>query len=387
VTEWNIQRFVPAHVAGLAGYHAKPPVAFAPDVLKMDLNECLAPPSPRVLAALRAALDHATTLNWYPDDSCTELRAAISRYLNVPADHLLVTNGSNASMEILARAFLAANDPVLIVSPVYAVFDVQCQLQQARTDHFYFTQPFAPDFTELINYTRPTRIEMEGRASSRPSADSGHDKAWPSDSGRSAKIIYLANPNNPTGVGHARESIRSLLAQRPDTLIVLDEAYNEFYGVSCVDLIDEFPNLIILRSFSKAFSLAGMRCGYLVAQPAVLDVARRALAPWPVNGLTQIAACAALADADAMRRFVAECRRARQLIVDGLTALGFTARNGHGNFILWQVPDPAQTVAALAAKKVYVSNKDAVPQLRGHLRVTVGTVAQAEQFLNVVKSL
>jgi histidinol-phosphate/aromatic aminotransferase/cobyric acid decarboxylase-like protein len=130
-----------------------------------------------------------------------------------------------------------------------------------------------------------------------------------------------------------------------------------------------------------------MRCGYLVAQPAVLEVAQRALAPWPVNGLTQIAARVAIQDIEYMRGFVADCNQARQLVVDGLTQLGFVARNCHGNFILWQVPNPKQAVTLLAARHVYVSNKDAVAQLKGYLRITVGTTAHARAFLAIVKSL
>jgi histidinol-phosphate aminotransferase len=216
---------------------------------------------------------------------------------------------------------------------------------------------FAPDFAELLNQTS------------------------------SYKVIYLANPNNPTGIGYPHRAIESLLEKRRDSLIVLDEAYHEFYGVTCLDLIDRFPNLIILRSFSKAFSLAGMRCGYLVAQPAVLEVAQRALAPWPVNGLTQIAALAAIQDVAYMRAFVADCNNARRTLVDGLNRLGFAACFCHGNFILWQVPNPKKAVEILASRQVYVSNKDSVPQLKGHLRVTIGTTAQAERLLALVKEL
>jgi len=157
--------------------------------------------------------------------------------------------------------------------------------------------------------------------------------------------------------------------------------------VTCVDLLDDFPNLVIMRSFSKAFSLAGMRCGYLVAQPAVLEVATRALAPWAVNGLTQVAAHAAIQDLDYMRAFVTECNQARRTLVDGLNRLGFTARFCYGNFVLWQVPNPKKAAEILATRLAYVSNKDSVPQLKGHLRVTIGTIAQAERLLALVKEL
>jgi histidinol-phosphate aminotransferase len=357
MTDFPTDKWVPPYVAALDGYHAAQPVASGPDVLKMDLNECQAPPSPRVLAALRAAVGEGATLNWYPDSACTAVRQSLSRYLNVPADFLLVANGSNMAMELIARAFLTSDDTVLIVSPVYAVFSVQCKLQQARIESFQFSKPFAPDFRELLA------------------------------KGGTHKIIYLANPNNPTGVGYPREQIRALLEKRTDALIVLDEAYVEYYGESSVELIETHPNLIVLRTLSKAFSLAGMRCGYVVAQPAVLDILARVLAPWAVSGLTQVAAHAAVEDIEYMQKTVAECRRSRQQAVDGLKELGFIVHNTQANFILWQVQTPARAVQALAARKAYVSNKDSVPQLKGCLRVTVGNNEQTQRFLGIVQEL
>jgi histidinol-phosphate aminotransferase len=357
MTHFDLQKFVPAHVSVMRGYHAKDPVPSTPEVLKMDLNECLAPPSPKVLEAVRSALASETLMNWYPDSHCTELRRAIGRYLHVNPDRLLVTNGSNMAMEIFARAFINRGDPVLICSPVYDVFEVQCKLQQAIIEHFYFTDPFQPDFAEFA----------------------GREGAF--------KIVYVANPNNPTGIGYTHENILTLLKHHRDALVLLDEAYHEFFGVTCIDLLDKFPNLVIMRSFSKAFSLAGMRCGYLVAQPEVLEVVSRALSPWAVNALTQIAARAAIQDVDHMRSFVSECNKARLHLVDGLKQLGFTARYCNGNFILWQVPHPKKAVELLAEHKAYLSNKDTIPQLRGHLRVTVGTTEQAVRLVALVKKL
>lgn len=357
MSDFPIDKWVPPHVAALDGYHAVAPVATGANVLKMDLNECHALPSPRVLAALRAVVGQDATLNWYPDSGCTALRQAIGRYLGVPADFLLVANGSNMAMELVARAFLTKDDSVLIVSPVYAVFSVQCKLQQARIETFQFSKPFAPDFNELL-------------------AQRG-----------AHKIIYLANPNNPTGVGYPREQIRALLETHRDSLVVLDEAYIEYYGESSVGWIENHPNLIVLRSFSKAFSLAGMRCGYVVAQPAVLNVLGRVLAPWAVSGLTQVAALAAMEDLAYMRETVAECTRARETIVEVLKESGFVVHNTQGNFIIWQVREPARAVQALAAHNVYVSNKDSVPQMKGCLRVTVGNAAQTQQFLGIVQEL
>ena len=150
MTAFPIDKWVPPHVAALDGYHAAAPLPGGRNVLKMDLNECQAPPSPQVLADLRAAVAQDAALNWYPDSACSALRRAIGRCLNVSADFVLVTNGSNMAMELVARAFLAKDDPVMIVSPVYAVFSVQCKLQQARIETFHFSKLFAPDFKELL---------------------------------------------------------------------------------------------------------------------------------------------------------------------------------------------------------------------------------------------
>lgn len=346
-----MSKFVAPHIAAVTGYHPIAAAPAAPDVLKMDLNESTAPPSPRVIAALA----RQAALNWYPEPTCATLCASLGRYLDVPADHLLVTNGSNQAMELIARAFLSRDDEVLIVSPVYTVFKIQCQLQQARITEFFFQDAFAPAFDELLKQP-------------------GNSKA-----------IFLANPNNPTGVGLRREQIEALLKQFPETLIILDEAYAEFHDAACAGL--RSPNLMVLRSFSKAFALAGLRCGYVVAQPALLTPLTQVFAPWSVNALTQVGAQAALEDLPYMRALVAECHAAKQLLVEGLTRLGFIARNTAANFILWQVRDPAKVVAQLAERHLYVSNKDAVPQLKGYLRVTAGTRAEAERVLEIVAGL
>jgi len=345
------------HLAGVDAYHPIPAVPFAPGVLKLDLNESPVPPSPRVADAIRAVLNQPAALNWYPDPTCTELRAAISRYVSLPADHILVTNGSNQAMEIIARAYLAARDPVQIISPVYNVFKLQCQLREADLREFYFREPFIPALPELL------------------------------DTPGQFKAIFLANPNNPTGIGLARADILALLQRHPEALLVLDEAYAEFHDQPCADLVTRFPNLIVLRSFSKAFALAGIRCGYVLAQPATLAPLKQVFPPWSVSTITQAAATAALGDLAYMRHLVTENRAAREMLVAGLSELGHTARNTAANFILWQVSNPAETKARLAASKVFVSNKDAVPQLRGILRVTAGSRPQAHQFLETVRTL
>ena len=381
------------HLAGVDAYQPIPAVPFAPDVLKLDLNESPVSPSPRVGEAVRTALAQPATLNWYPDPTCTALRAAIGRYLAVSADHVLVTNGSNQAMEVIARAYLSAGEEVLIVSPVYSVFKLQCQLREANIREFYFTDPFAPTRAELESWC--SGASMKRRSCEREERPAAHEPS-PRDAvlrkaaattETSPKAIFLANPNNPTGTGLDRTVILGLLEQYPAALLVLDEAYAEFHDQACADLAVRYSNLMVLRSFSKAFALAGIRCGYIVAPPATLAPLTRVFPPWSVSTLTQIAAAAALADPDYMRALVAENAAARQLMVDGLRQLGFAARNTAANFILWPVPDPADMTARLAARRVYVSNKDAVPQLKGYLRVTAGNRAQAGQFLNVVREV
>lgn len=358
MSQFDVRRLVPPHIAAAAGYQPVPPVAFAPAVLKMDLNESLLPPSPSVAEAVQAVLvGHEEALNRYPEPTCAVVREAVGRYLSVPADHVLVTNGSNQAMELVARTFLTRDDSVLIVSPVYSVFRIESSAQQARVKEFFFGDVFAPAFDELL--------AVAGRF----------------------KVVFLANPNNPTGVGFTRAQVVTLLEQCPGTLVVLDEAYAEFHDAPCADLVARFANLLVLRSLSKAFALAGVRCGYIVAQPSSLELLTHVFPPWSVNALTQAAAAAALADVAHMQRLVTECRTAKQWLVAKLTGLGFAARDTQANFILWRVSNPAKVVAQLAARRVFVSNKDAVPQLSGFVRVTVGNSEQARRFLAVVSEL
>jgi histidinol-phosphate aminotransferase len=345
------------HLAQLDAYHPIPAVAYSREVLKLDLNESPVPPSPRVVSALQTALAQPAALNWYPDPTCTQLRDAISRYVGLPADHVLVTNGSNQAMETISRAYVGAADPVLIAAPTYGVFKQQCQLRQARLREFHFKDPFAPRMGELL----------------------GLGEHW--------KAIFVANPNNPTGAGLARNQIQELLAAQPEALVVLDEAYAEFHDQPCHDLVSQHPNLLVLRSLSKAFALAGIRCGYILAQPATLAPMQQVFPPWSVSSLTQVAAIAALGDLEYMRELTAECRVARRALVAGLKGLGQQVRDTAANFVLWQVPEPARIQRALAARGVYVSNKDQVPQLQGCLRVTVGNRQQVQAFLDHVRQV
>ncbi len=350
---FDIQRLIAPHLAEVQNYAPTDTPARGRDVLKLDLNESPVPPSPRVLEALRSALTTEAALNWYPDSGCAALRSAIGQYLDLSSDHVLVTNGSNQAMELIARTFLTRNDTALVVSPVYAVFPWQCRVQEATVKEVYFTDPFAPRIEELLEHGRGSRF----------------------------KALYLANPNNPTGIGYSEEQLRTLLETWPESLVVVDEAYNEFHGVSAVGLTEMFGNLVVLRSFSKAFSLAGLRCGYVVAARATREALQRVAEPWAVSTLTQVAARAALEDTAHMQAFVAECRAAKRKMVEGLTRLGQTAWDTEANFVLWRTTNPARVTAELAARGVLVNNKDSVPQMRGVLRVTAGTQAQAERFL------
>ena len=329
----------------------------AATIIKLASNENPRGPSPRVLAAIAAA---ASDLTRYPDGNAFALKAALSDALRVAADQIVLGNGSNDVLELTAQAFLRQGDHAVYSQYAFIVYPLATQARGALG------------------------IEV-------PARDYGHDL----DAMRAAitprtRIVFVANPNNPTGTWLAGDAVESFVASVPkDVLVVLDEAYNEFLDpserVDTTAWIERYPNLVVSRTFSKAHGLAALRIGYGVMNAAVADLLNRVRQPFNVNALAQAAALAALADTG----YVAESRRLnreglRQL-ESGLAALSLRYVPSHGNFILVEVGDAARVNQSLLEQGVIVrpvANYD----LPTWLRVTVGLPAENARFLAALET-
>lgn len=320
-------------------------------IVKLASNENPLGMSP---AARQAMLDAALESPRYPDNDAFELRRALAAHLGVDPSWIVLGHGSSDILEIAARALLAEGDSCVYSQYGFVVYASAVQQRGAR--HIVV-----------------------------PARDFGHDlAAMAAAIEPSTRLVYVANPNNPTGTLADPDQIEAFVRSVPGhVVIVLDEAYVEYLdpqvqGAS-LELLRRHPNLVVSRTFSKAYGLAGLRIGYCAVQPALGDVLNRVRSAFNTSNLAQAAALAALRDQDFVRRS-AECNRAgmRQLEA-GIDALGLRRVPSHGNFVLVRVGDDdgagARVARAMLAQGV-IARPVANYGLGPWLRISVGTEAE-----------
>ena len=248
---------------------------------------------PRVLEALKV---EAGELARYPDGGGYQLKAALSQKLGIDADGITLGNGSNDVLDLIVRAWVAPGDEVIFAEHAFAVYPI----------------------ATLAASGRPVQV---------PAVDYGHDlDAMAAAVTEKTRIIFIANPNNPTGTWLGRKAVDAFLAKVPErVLVVLDEAYCEYIEESeypdGLTLLDEYPNLIVTRTFSKIYGLAGLRVGYSVSSPALAEVLNRVRQPFNVNSLAMAAAVAVLGDEDYVARSRAVNKEGLACLEAGLSSL------------------------------------------------------------------
>lgn len=319
---------------------------------KLDWNECTVAPSPRVNEAIQDYLQNGRGLNWYPRLGSQELIDALVKYTGVSADHLLATNGSDDALRLICSTFLDADDEVVLPVPTYNHFRVFAQSRGADVVATRGASAFDPNL-EAIEEAISHRT----------------------------RLLYLVSPNNPTGVVYEPEVVARFCRDYPETLVVLDEAYFEFSQTTGIELVEEFSNLMVTRTFSKAFGLAGLRVGYLAASPELLDGVRRIYNPKSVNALGQVGAVAALEDLGHLEAFLDEVQESKEILRKFFDDRGIEAQVTPANFVVVRMDDVQATLDSLESRGVYVRDRSSYPGLEGCLRMTVGTVEQTERLL------
>ena len=315
-------------------------------VIKLNTNENPYPPSPRVLEALARALDASVRL--YPDPEARALRARASALYDVPADHILVGNGSDELLALILRACVDPGQRVAFPVPTYSLYDTLVAAQGGEPVRI----PFAEDFR------------------------------LPSEVGRSrARVTFLCNPNSPSGTFVPVEEVEAL-AQAVAGVLVVDEAYVDFARDHALRLVGRHANVLVLRTLSKSFSLAGLRLGLAVGHPELLAGLRTVKDSYNVNRLSQAAGVAALEDLETMRTNVARIRATRTRLSAALVDLGYRVLPSEANFVLARRPgvDQGPVARALAARDILVRHF-ATPELHDALRITVGTDAEIDALL------
>jgi len=351
----------PSYVRSIAPYQPGKPISELAremglderSIVKLASNENPRGIGPRTRAAIDAAL---ADIARYPDGNGFELKSALSARYGVEMGSIVLGNGSNDVLELVAAAFLGPGRAAVMSQHAFAVYPLATQARGARAI-----------VVPARNYAHD--LETMARALD--------DESY---------VIWVANPNNPTGTYARAEAVEAFLRRVPErVLVVLDEAYNEYLSPDLrgesVKWLKRHPNLVLTRTFSKAYGLAGLRVGYAFAHPSVADIMNRVRQPFNVNSLALAAATAALDDMAFVARSYAENLHGMQQLAEGAKRLGLDYIPSYGNFITIRVGKAAEIYKRLLRRGVIVRPVGGAYELPEHLRVTVGTPEENEKFL------
>ena len=322
-------------------------------VVKLNTNENPFPPSQNVMRAIREVTPDI--LRRYPNPTADVFRAAAANVLNVSPDMILAGNGSDDILTIATRTFVAPGQTLAFPEPTYSLYPVLARLEEARIATVPWEKDYALPITALL------------------ACD--------------AQAIYLANPNAPTGT-MVPPTIVAELAAAFDGLLLIDEAYADFADANCLSLLRDHPNVVISRTLSKSYSLAGLRFGYAVARSRVIEQMRKVKDSYNCDVISILAATAAILDQPHAQNTWDHIRSERTRVSTELTSLGWTVLPSQANFVLATCPDSRGKEAYLALKSqgILVRFFDK-PGLSDKLRITIGTTQENDALLAGIKIL
>jgi len=334
------------------------------NIIKLASNENPLGPSPKAVEAIKQSLDE---LARYPDGNGFLLKQKLSAKFNVKPAQVTLGNGSNDILEFLARAFVTEHNEVIFSQHAFAVY---------------------PLVTQAIN----------AKAVVTPALNWGHDLgAMLNAVTGNTRLIFIANPNNPTGTWVDADALRSFISRVPSHVIVaVDEAYYEYADdprinatgyASAADWLDEFPNLVVTRTFSKAYGLAALRAGYSLSHPDVADLLNRVRQPFNVNQLALEAAVAALDDADHLERGIQLNADGMHLLQASFDEMGLTYIPSVGNFICVNVGNNASKVYDALLHEGVIVRPVANYEMPEYLRVTIGLPEENQRFVAALKKV
>lgn len=343
------------HIEAMTAYVPGEQPTDAKKVIKLNTNENPYPPSPAVVKRLSEL--QADALRVYPDPRAGTFVRAVSETLGIPCDLIQAANGSDNLLVMIARASLQSGRTVAYPSPTFPFYETQAQIAAAKI----IEVPFEPE------YAFPLQGLLEARAN----------------------LTFVANPNSPTGTTATLEQIETLAgALQGVGLLVIDEAYVDFAEATAVELPRRYENVIVLRTLSKGYSLAGLRLGYAVAQPGVLRELWKTKEIYNVSSLAEQLGAAAIYDQDYKISITAKVKRSREKLIADLRALDWTVWPSQANFILARPADgDAQRVYETLKADGILVRYFQHPDLQDKLRITVGTDEQNATFLDKVRKI
>ena len=359
----SLESLARAHIRELKAYQPGKPLEQLErelgitDAIKVASNESPVPPSPRVIEAVERAL---RTVNRYPEDSCYKLRAALARHLGVQGENLLFGAGSDELLGLLATVFLDPGDEVVFPWPSFAMYPILTQSMGAKAVMVPTTAEYRSDPDAIAAAITPR-----------------------------TKLLLLANPNNPTGSSMDAREFERLLARVPERVVVaLDEAYFEYVRSEdyprSLERIAERPTLMVLRTFSKIYGLAGLRIGYGIAHPELIRIVERARHPFNVSSIAQVAACAALEDGAYRYQVRDLAHRGLQQLEAGFEKLGLAYVPSDANFVLVDVGREAAPLDAALQRRGVITRSMTGFGLTRHLRITAGLPEENQRVLDAL---
>jgi histidinol-phosphate aminotransferase len=362
----KLSELAPSHIRSIAPYQPGKPISELARELGLDeagIVKLASNENPLGISPLakQAIADAMAEIALYPDGNAFELKQAICAKFGVEAAQIVPGNGSNDVLEIAARAFLAPG------------------LEAVYSQHAFAVYPLVTQAIGAVGISTPAR-------------EFGHDlQAMRAAITEKTRLLFIANPNNPTGTLLEKAELRAFLKDLPrHVLVVLDEAYDEYLAddrkSESISWLKEFDNLIVTRTFSKAYGLAGLRVGFALAHPAVADMMNRVRQPFNVNSMAQAAAAAALNDDDFVRRTRDLNDAGMQQMTEGLNQLGLRYIPSFGNFISFHVADAATVNRKLLERGVIVRPIFAY-EMPDWLRVSIGLPEENARFLQAMREI
>ena len=323
------------------------------NIIKLASNENPLGPSPKATAALTAAIQSVAV---YPDGNAPALRASVAKLMDMPQDCFIFGNGSDEILHLLSSTFLQGPAETVQADPSFSMYELyakQCNANVVKVP--------------LVNYTH----DLESMANA----------VTPQ-----THLIFIANPNNPTGTLVTKSAVDKFMDRIPPSVVVVfDEAYNEYVThPEKPDLrpyVREGRNVVILRTFSKAYGLAGLRVGYGMARPEIIGLLNRVRSPFNVNVLAQAAAAAAVSDREHIKQTVSLNTEGRLFLYEAFTKMGLDYVPSEANFVIVDVRRDSREVFDALLRQGVIIRAGAGLGLPAHIRVTVGTRAQNERFI------
>jgi len=325
------------------------------DKIKLDLNENLMGCSLKVIDALKKVT--CDDISIYPEYE--NFLNKLGNYLEIETDKILITNGADDAIRIVMDTYLDKNDEVIIPIPTFYLFEKHGEVVGVKKT----LVPLNPDLSFPIN-------DILEKINER------------------TKMVVVVTPNNPTGTVVSREDILKVLNKAKNAIVLIDEAYFHFSHVSCKDLVDDYPNLIIVQTFSKGFGLAGVRLGYIISNNEILENLKKVTLPYHVNGLSIVAGTAALDDLDFVNHYVNLVKNNRQYFSEELGKIGIQTYPSQANFVIANFGENCDMIYnSLNEKGILVNNVSGKPLLKGCLRIAIGTKSQMETLVNEIRDI